>query len=113
MVLAGKLELATTMCGISTSLGDPDQVARGLDAELLAVDVLVDRVGRHVADEQRIAVGRGFCRGLEGDIAVRARAVPRRRLCPSESVSFAATIPRDDVGGAAGRRARALTGRLG
>jgi hypothetical protein len=57
----------------------------------------------HVADEQGVAVGRGLRRGLERDIAVRARAVLDDEALAERLGELRRDDPRDDVRRAAGR----------
>ncbi len=65
-------------------------------------DVFVDGVGRHVADEQRIAVGRRLGGGFEREVAVRARAVLDQEGLAERLGEFLRDDARDDVGSAAG-----------
>ena len=65
------------------------------------VDVLVDRVGRDVADEQRVAVGRRLRRRLERDVAVRAGPVLDHEALAERLGELLRDDARDDVGGAA------------
>jgi hypothetical protein len=101
MLFAGKLAEATTMCGISTSLVTPARSRDGRMVSWPGEDVLVDRVGRDVADQQRVAVRRGLRRGLEGDVAVRARPVLHDEALAERLGELRRDDARDDVGGAA------------
>ena len=83
-------------------LCDADEVARWLDLQLMRVDGLVDGVGRHVADEQRVAVGRRFGGGLEREVAVRARPVLDEKRLSERFGEALRDDARDDVGGATG-----------
>ena len=58
------------------------QIARGLDAECLPKSRFVNRIGRYVADEQCVAVGRCTRRYLQSNVA---RYPPFPRAVPGEA----------------------------
>ena len=82
--------------------GDADEIARGLDLQLVGEDVLVDGVGRHVAHEQRVAVGRRLGGGFEREVAVGARAIFHQECLAHRLGQPLRDDARDDVGRASG-----------
>src|SRR5437762_3421972 len=84
-------------------LRNADELAGRLDRQYVAERTFVDRVGRYIADLQRVAVGRRLRGGFERDVAGSTGAIVDDEGLPERFLQLGRDVARNDVGGTAGR----------
>ena len=82
---------------------DAHEIVRRLGLHHAGERALVDRVGGHVADQQRIAVGRGLRLGVERNVPRCACTILDHEGLAERLLELRRELARDDVGRAAGR----------
>jgi hypothetical protein len=97
------LRAAQQKVGNGHQLGNAGEVLHGVHLHPLGEEERIDRIGRDVADQKRVAVGLRLRRQLDGDIAGGTGAVVDDDLLAERPAHLWLDHARDDVGRSAGR----------